>query len=228
MTVAIQIKVWDKPTRLFHWLTVVLLAGLWWTAEQAYMEWHQVLAYSVMVLILFRLLWGWFGSETARFRHFVKSPRRVLAYTRQLLVTGIKPHIGHNPLGGYMVIGLLVLLMIQLVSGLFASDEVFTEGPLYSSVSAATSQWLTWLHKWNFNLILACSGIHVVAVIGHRVAGDKLIGAMFTGTRHWHETPSQVPPSQLQFTSSWIAWGLLLVIAFPIAYLLIWPVVEWM
>ncbi|WP_168195149.1 cytochrome b/b6 domain-containing protein [Shewanella sp. SNU WT4] len=217
------IKVWDKPTRLFHWLTIGLLASLWWTADQALMDWHQVLAYSLMVLVVFRIIWGCFGSETSRFSHFVKSPIRVMNYSRQILTSGIKPHLGHNPLGGYMVIGILTLLTIQLATGLFASDEVFTEGPLYASVSAQTASWLTWLHKWNFNLILACSAVHVLAVGIHRLKGDALIGAMITGSRQWHDKQPH-----LQFKSSWLAWGLIILLAVPIGYGLIWPVVEWM
>lgn len=176
----IKLKVWDLPTRVFHWGTVTLLGALWWSAEEGEMQWHQIFAYSLMVLILFRLVWGFIGSDTSRFSHFVKSPQDVLRYVKQ----PNRASLGHNPLGGYMVVTMMLILLVQLTSGLFATDEIFTEGPLYSFVSDDVSSTLTWLHKMNFNMLLVLAALHILAVIAHGIKGDKLVGAMITGYKH--------------------------------------------
>ena len=163
-----KIKVWDFPTRFFHWAMVSLVGGLWWTAEIGEMQWHQILAYLLMTLIIFRLIWGFIGSDTAKFTHFFVAPKKVIAYAK----AQPKPKsIGHNPLGGYMVILLLSIIMLQLISGLFATDDIFTEGPLMHLVSSDTAGWLTWLHKTNFNIILAMAAIHIIAVVVHVAKG---------------------------------------------------------
>jgi len=176
-----KIKVWDFPTRFFHWAMVLLLVSLWWTAENGEMQWHQVCAYLLMVLVVFRLAWGFLGSETSLFKQFLVSPKRVVQYTLQQP----KPNsIGHNPLGGYMVVLLLTLIILQLGTGLFATDDVFTEGPLMYLVSSDTASWLTWLHKNNFNLIIAMSAVHILAVAVHLLKGENLIKAMFSGYKN--------------------------------------------
>jgi len=176
-----KIKVWDFPTRFFHWAMVCLLGGLWWTADIGEMQWHQVCAYVLMTLIGFRLVWGLVGSETSQFKNFTVLPKQAMDY----VFKQPKPNsIGHNPLGGYMVILLLSLLVAQLVSGLFATDGIFTEGPLSYLVSSDTAGWLTWLHKTNFNIILAMVVIHVIAVLVHMVKGENLLKAMFSGYKY--------------------------------------------
>ncbi|MEJ6121499.1 cytochrome b/b6 domain-containing protein [Vibrio sp. 2-Bac 85] len=173
-----KIKVWDFSTRFFHWAMVLLLVGLWWTAENGEMQWHQICAYLLMTLILFRLIWGFWGSETALFKQFIVSPKQVISYT----LKEPKPKtLGHNPLGGYMVVVLLSLIALQLGTGLFATDEIFTEGPLVSLVSSDTANWLTWVHKNNFNIIIAMAAVHILAVVVHLLKGENLINAMFTG-----------------------------------------------
>ncbi len=216
-------KVWDLPVRLFHWLMVTLLGLLWWSAEVGEMQWHQVFAYSLMALLLFRIVWGFIGSDTARFSHFLHHPLTVLQYAKTTLSRGVKGHHGHNPLGGYMVLVLLVCLAVQLVSGLFATDEVFTEGPLVSMVSSDTASWLTWLHKRNFDLLLILAGVHVLAVLWHLLKGDKLLGAMVTGRRRSDEINVN---SDISFAPLWKAAILLLLVALPVAYLLLWPAIQ--
>lgn len=218
--IKLNIRVWDSPTRFFHWSMIGLLAGLWWTASMGEMQWHQILGYVLLDLILCRLIWGWIGSDTARFSFFVVSPKKALMY----LLTKHKANtpLGHNPIGGYMVVVLLLLLSIQLVSGLFATDDIFTEGPLYQYVSNGTSAWLTWLHKNNFNLILAFSGMHVFAVFVHLFKGDNLMTAMFTGKKE--VSKSEAHP--LNFTHALVALGLFLMIGMVIFYCWILPVLP--
>ncbi|QDE30429.1 MULTISPECIES: cytochrome b/b6 domain-containing protein [Shewanella] len=215
-----KIKVWDIPTRLFHWVMVCLFGGLWWTADIGEMQWHQVLAYLLMTLIAFRLIWGFVGSETAKFSDFFVSPKKVIAYVK----AQPKPvSLGHNPLGGYMVIALLSLLVLQLITGLFATDDIFTEGPLMYLVSSDTAGWLTWLHKTNFNLILGLAVIHIIAVIAYVIKGDNILKAMFTGYKYVSE---QVSSPKLR--SPWIALAIGLVIFAFIWWLLLEPVVSYL
>jgi cytochrome b len=215
-----KVKVWDFPTRLFHWAMVSLLASLWWTADIGEMQWHQVLAYVLMVLIVFRIVWGFVGSETSQFRQFFVSPKKVIDYT----LTEPKPRsLGHNPLGGYMVVALLSLLLVQLTTGLFATDEIFTEGPLIYLVSADTASWLTWLHKTNFNIILAFAAIHVLAVIVHVIKGDNILKAMFSGYKQVNEPV--VPP---RLRPIWLAFILGVAIFTLIWWLLLEPVVRFL
>ncbi|MGX9463492.1 cytochrome b/b6 domain-containing protein [Shewanella sp. A14] len=215
-----KIKVWDFPTRLFHWTMVCLLGGLWGTAEIGEMQWHQILAYLLMSLIIFRLIWGFIGSETAKFHDFLLSPKKVITYAK----AHPKPaSLGHNPLGGYMVIALLSLLVVQLTTGLFATDEIFTEGPLMYLVSSDTAGWLTWLHKTNFNFILGFAAIHIIAVILHVVKGDNILKAMFSGYKQVNE--QMVSPN---LRSPWLALLIFSVILGCIWWLLLEPVVSFL
>ncbi|WMB71920.1 cytochrome b/b6 domain-containing protein [Shewanella oncorhynchi] len=223
----VKIKVWDLPTRIFHWGMVCLLALLWWSADAGEMQWHQIFAYSLLILIGFRILWGLIGSDTARFSHFVHQPKVVLDYLRSIRTKGMSVVLGHNPIGGYMVIALIGIISLQLVTGLFATDDIFTEGPLYSYVSSDTSGFLTWLHKTNFNLILLLSAIHVLAVIIHAMKGDKLVGAMISGYKKVSKVAfSSSAKSELRFKSEWLALVLFTVCAAVVFGYLMWPIVQ--
>lgn len=180
-----EVPVWDWPVRLFHWSLVLLLAGSWASAEAGpeFMVWHIRCGYGVMVLLVFRLLWGIWGSASARFAGFVRGPRAVFVYARAWFSRSPKHYLGHNPLGAWMVVLLLLMLSLQVASGLFANDDIFTEGPLYPLVSKDTSDLLTTLHKWNFNLLLAGAAVHVGAVLLYWWRGENLIKAMFTGSK---------------------------------------------
>ncbi|AZG74249.1 cytochrome b/b6 domain-containing protein [Shewanella livingstonensis] len=215
-----KIKVWDFPTRLFHWTMVCLLSGLWWTADIGEMQWHMVLAYLLMTLIAFRLIWGFFGSETSKFSGFFVSPKKVIAYAK----SHPKPlSLGHNPLGGYMVIVLLSILVLQLTTGLFTTDDIFTEGPLMHLVSSETAGWLTWLHKTNFNIILAMTAVHIIAVVVHVVKGDNILKAMFSG---YKQVNQQLRSPILR--SSWLALVIVSVIFAFVWWWLLEPVVSYL
>ncbi|WKE66481.1 cytochrome b/b6 domain-containing protein [Gallaecimonas kandeliae] len=205
-------KVWDGFVRLYHWAQLGLLGGCWWTAEQGDMVWHQWLAMTLMALWGARLYWGFAGSGSARFGQFLKGPRQALAFGRDLFKGRGKGVAGHNPLGGWMVVALLLSLGVQLGTGLFANDEIFTEGPLYGWVSGETSDWLTRLHHLNFNLLLALAAVHVLAVLGHSLRGDRLVPAMVTGRKAGvAEAPRlKAPwPAWLVFAGLWglLYWG---------------------
>ena len=117
-----RVRVWDAPTRLFHWSVVVLIFISWLSADKGYMTVHLWSGLSLLALLLFRLGWGLMGTTTARFSDFLHSPREILAYLRTQARGGRPLHAGHNPAGGVMVVVLLAALAAQVATGLFAND----------------------------------------------------------------------------------------------------------
>jgi cytochrome b len=173
-------KIWDGAVRIFHWSQVVLLAGLWFTAEQEWYGLHMTLAYVLAAVLLSRVVWGFIGSDNARFGHFLKSPNQVWQWLRQQP----KPMAtGHNPLSGYMVLSLILLLLLQFVTGLMTTDEILTEGPLVALVPPDWVSIASSIHKLNINLILALVAVHIAAALWHQWRGDKVIHAMLTGKK---------------------------------------------
>jgi cytochrome b len=202
------VKVWDLPTRLFHWTLVALMIVQWLTAEESStMGYHVWGGYAVLALVLFRLIWGFVGSETARFSDFVRGPDAALEYVRALL-RGETPHyLGHNPLGAWSIVAMLVLLLVQAGTGLFANDDILIEGPLYAWVSKDTSDWLTTIHKLNFNLLLLVIAVHLSAVLFYLlVKRENLIHPMLSGRKH-------LPPERLhsapRIVSPWLGLAVL-------------------
>ena len=190
-----KIRVWDLPTRLFHWLLVLLLGVSWATGKTGgnAMQYHLWSGYAVLTLVVFRVLWGLIGSETARFSQFLRGPGTVLAYVRKLFVRSSGSSVGHNPLGGWMVAAMLVALLVQTGTGLFANDDIATEGPLYKLISKDLSDLLTNVHKGSFNVLLALAAIHIAAIIFYFVyKRDDLVRPMFTGKKMVSE--DVVPP----------------------------------
>ena len=176
----VRIVVWDLPTRLFHWALVALIAFSWWSAEEEHVEWHMWSGYAVLTLLLFRLLWGLFGSSTARFANFIKGPAAVMAYLRD--TRGWRA-IGHSPIGALSVIALLGLTFLQAATGLFNSDnDGLYEGPLAPLVSFDVADAAHDLHELVFNLLLVFIGLHIAALLFYRlVLGKKLVGPMISG-----------------------------------------------
>jgi cytochrome b len=179
------VKVWDLPTRLFHWTLVLLMVLQWWSAENSEtMDYHMWGGYAVLVLVLFRLVWGLVGSETARFSSFVRGPGAALAYFKALSRGETPLYLGHNPMGAWSIVALLTLLLIQAGTGLFANDDIMVEGPLYGWVSKGTSDWLTSVHRLNFNLLLLLIAVHVGAVLFYLlVKRENLVHPMLSGRK---------------------------------------------
>jgi cytochrome b len=181
--------VWDLPVRIFHWLLVAAFAGAFVTNRLgvAYFGWHELCGYAVIVLVAFRIVWGVVGTRHALFRNFVRGPRETLRYTASVLRGRPQAYPGHNPLGALMVVVLLVALGVQAILGLFGNDEIVNVGPLYGYVSDAVSLRLTSLHRHLFYWIAAAIGLHVAAVVAHRVLhGERLVKAMITGRKPAH------------------------------------------
>jgi cytochrome b len=135
-------------------------------------------------LIVFRIFWGFAGSTHARFASFLKGPVAALHFASRLVSRKAVPQVGYNPLGGWMVIALLISLALQAISGLFANDNLATEGPLAALVSLEISDRLSLFHRWNLKLLLVLAGVHIAASLYHWLAmKDDLIVAMFTGVK---------------------------------------------
>ena len=194
-----RVKVWDGWIRLVHWGIVVLIGVSWWTMRTNRAELHYLSGYAVLTLLLFRLAWGVAGSDTARFARFLRSPVAALRHLSHLRRREPDTEIGHNAAGGWMVLVLLGLLLVQAASGLFANHEpgmtYDAHGPLALRVSDSTSAWLTGIHHRNFYLILAAAGLHVLAVLAYRVLkGQDLVRPMLTGFK---SLPARLAPPRM-------------------------------
>ena len=183
--------VWDLPVRLVHWLIVLAVAGSWAThyAGVEWFAWHRRLGYMVLVLVAFRILWGFTGTRHARFGHFLRGPRAILDY---LLGRTTERPVGHNPVGALGVVALLGVLLVQATTGLFANDEIMNAGPFYGWIDPALSNRLTTLHRQSSDVLLVLIGVHVLAVAWH-VLGQRrpLLKAMLSGRKPAAEVPAE-------------------------------------
>lgn len=179
------VRVWDLPTRVFHWLLVACIAGLMLTAylPGSWIDWHARLGYAVLALLLFRIVWGLIGGRWSRFSSFVYAPGSLMAYLRG------RPDpehvVGHTPLGALSVFAMLLALAAQVGSGLVSDDEIAFQGPLNHLVSSATGLTVTWYHKdvgqW---LLVGLIGLHVAAILFYALhRKDNLAAAMVLGDK---------------------------------------------
>lgn len=180
----LAVRIWDLPTRLFHWTLALLVVAAFITVNLGgpWLRWHFLIGYTILTLLAFRLCWGLFGARHARFAHFVAGPRTLLAYLRGVPAAAGRP--GHNPLGAWSVVAMLGVLAFQVGTGLFANDDIASEGPLAKLVSRATSEWLTSLHRFNDAVIIGLVALHVAAIVYYRWRRhEDLIGPMITGDK---------------------------------------------
>ncbi|HEX7855219.1 MAG TPA: cytochrome b/b6 domain-containing protein [Sphingobium sp.] len=161
---SVRAKVWDGPTRLFHWLLVILLAISWWS-HPMHMDWHRDSGLAILALIIFRCIWGFAGATTARFKHFLRGPEAIARYLGQLWNRDPVKHVGHNPLGGWSVALMLAGLSTQVVSGLFSVDiDGLESGPLSDRVDFETGRWFAVVHGLSFTFLEILIGTHLCAV----------------------------------------------------------------
>jgi cytochrome b len=170
--------VWDLPVRLVHWLLASLIAFSWWSVNYHHTDWHIWSGIAILTLLIFRFLWGLFGSSTARFGHFVRGPSHVLRYIR-----GEWSGIGHTPLGALSVVAMFAAVAVQVGLGLISQDpDGLYLGPLSGLVSSDTSDKARDLHELWFNVILGLIVLHLAAVAFYRLRlGQKLTNPMITG-----------------------------------------------
>jgi len=179
-----RVRVWDFPTRLFHWALVALLVAAYVTAESGELEWHLRAGYCVLALLLFRVVWGFVGSDTARFSHFVRGPRAVWHHLRGFFGSAPDVAVGHNPAGGWAVLAILLVLCVQVGTGLFADDDISEAGPFAQYVERPTRRFLTGLHDQSFNVLLGLAALHVAAIVAYWVVRrHNLVWPMVTGVK---------------------------------------------
>jgi cytochrome b len=184
--------VWDYPLRATHWMLVLTVAGAWAThyAGTRWFAWHLWFGYATLVLVVFRVVWGFLGTRHARFAAFVRGPRGLIAYLRSRPLPATP---GHNPLGALSILAMLAALLFQASTGLFANDEIASAGPFYGWILPATSNRITGLHELNSNLVLSLVALHLCAIAWYRrVERRPLLRAMITGRK----PASEVPPAE--------------------------------
>lgn len=171
--------VWDLPVRLFHWSIVALIALSWWSAKNGFDDVHFWSGYALLFALVFRILWGFAGSSTARFATFVRGPSAVRAYLRE----GSHGQAGHSPVGALSVLAMLLALLVQIATGLIQiDDEDFIEGPLSGLVGFDTAVLAHEVHEASFNVLLALIALHLLALAYyHLVRRRSLIPPMVTG-----------------------------------------------
>lgn len=212
------IRVWDLPTRLFHWALVACIVALVVTGYSggATMNWHARIGYAVLTLLLFRLAWGVVGGHWSRFARFLYSPRSIIAYLRG------RAHpdhlIGHNPLGATSVFAMLAFLLLQVATGLVGDDEISFTGPLNRFVASSKGLAATWYHKrvgqW---ILVALVLLHVAAVLYYLVRrGDNLIRPMIHGRK---VVDGAVPESRDSAASRLLALAILAACGGAVAWL---------
>lgn len=188
-----SVRAWDLPTRAFHWLLVILIANAWLSYRYSdavgdyLMKWHRWSGYAVLVLLVFRLIWGLVGSSTSRFAAFLVWPWTSLGYALDLVRGRTRHYLGHNPLGTWMILLLLALVATQATLGLFTVEhnDSGADGPLYrlvgEDVVKVLSRWHRWLYYW---LLLPAIAAHITAnVLYGAIKRDPLIQAMVTGRK---------------------------------------------
>ncbi len=212
------VRIWDLPTRLFHWLLVGGIGFSWFSAETGgnWMVWHERSGMFLLALVLFRIIWGFIGSDTARFSQFITSPAKAVQHLRELKNKSTAFHAGHNPLGAWMVVALLAVVLVQGVTGLFATDDIMTEGPLIGLVSGSTAESLTSIHHFTFNIILLLAAAHIAAVMFYRFyKRTNLIKTMVVGKADW---PAEQPqPVGMVFKPAWLG-----LVVFSVTYALVY------
>ena len=183
----VTVRVWDLPTRCFHWLLAACVfgsIGSAWVGGNA-MAWHFRLGYAVFALLAFRLVWGVVGGHWSRFARFTYAPATVMRYLRGASAPHEHHEVGHNPLGAFSVFAVLALLAVQVGTGLFADDEIANTGPLQPLVSNASSLALTrWHRGYGQWLIIGLVGLHIGAILYYLLRQQRnLIGPMVTGDK---------------------------------------------
>ena len=176
------IRVWDLPIRLFHWLLVLCIAGSLISVNLGgnAIEWHAYFGYSILTLLVFRLIWGFIGSRHARFSSFLPTRLAILQYLQ-----GTSPRLlGHNPIGALSVFALLFVLSVQVFTGLFVDDEIAFQGPLAKYVPNFVVSFLSEIHEGNQVIIYTLIGIHVFAIWFYKkYKGENLVKPMLTGDK---------------------------------------------
>jgi cytochrome b len=211
----LPMRVWDLPVRLFHWIVVALIICSYVTDRMNWIQLHLVSGFTMLAMLLFRLVWGLVGSDTARFSSFLRSP---IAGLRHLAAFGRREpddQIGHNEAGGWMVLVMLLLLAVQVGTGLFSNNDGSVQGPLAQFVGKDGSDWFSSIHAMNFNILLGVIGLHILAILAYAVIKKHdLVRPMFTGKKR---LPAATPAPRM-------ASSILAAVIFAVAAIAAWAI----
>ncbi|MGL4635540.1 MAG: cytochrome b/b6 domain-containing protein [Beijerinckiaceae bacterium] len=219
-----SVKAWDWPTRAFHWTLVFCVISAWASFKLAdrigdpTLVWHRWNGYAILVLVVFRIIWGFAGSSTSRFTAFVTWPWTALRYGLDLFSDKKRHFLGHNPMGSWMILMLLSALLIQGGLGLFSLEHnELVAGPLKRLIAHETSEKVTKLHVQGINVIFALVAMHITAnVLYGWLKKDKLIKAMVTGEKPaeaYEDAPEMTPVSNVTLRAA-VCLGAAIVIVF--------------
>jgi len=211
-----RVAIWDLPTRLFHWTLVVLFVVLWITGTRGPLDLHMAVGEVVLAMLAFRVAWGFFGSRHSRFADFVVGAREARAHLAEIFAVAIHgpqaarggaPHAGHTRLGGWMILALLALMALEATTGLFATDDIMTEGPLNHLVSGAAGRFLTMIHSGAFNVLMTLIVVHVAAAFFYLIRKrENLIVPLISGRAR---LPAEAAALEGKLASPWRALLLL-------------------
>ena len=178
-----RVRVWDWSIRVFHWVLVLMIAGMWWTAEQGYMQWHKWLGARLTGLLVYRLVWGIVGPKTARLHTLIPRVSALVDYLKSLRTSKHRRSFGHSPLGGLAVLTLLGLLWVQTGTGLFSVDvNGLASGWFGHWISFDLGRNIADIHEQVFDLLLAMIGLHLLAIAGYAIfLRTNLVTPMITG-----------------------------------------------
>ena len=216
-----QHLIWDLPLRLFHWLLVLSILGSWYTSNQdnGLIEYHLLIGYFTLGLIIFRIFWGFLGTKHAKFINFFPSANKIIQYIQSFNQPKPLHYAGHNPLGSLMVFFMLTTILLQAVSGLFMDDDIFTTGPYSGSIDAKVESIFVYIHRNGFNVMLGAIALHISAVVFYeRVKKQALVSAIITGKKS-----SKMVNKKDSITHSKI--GLAIFISIIVAVFIYWLVV---
>ena len=220
LTSSQSLQIWDLPVRIFHWSLVILFIVAYVTNSLGpnYFTYHLWSGYAIIVLVLFRIIWGLVGTYHARFINFVRNPLTTTKYALSVFKKNDPHHLGHNPLGAVMVVALLLAMLVQAVTGLFGNDEIFNTGPLYAYISDELSLQLTSLHRQLFYWILGAVILHIAAVFLHVwFKRDNIIKAMFTGKKNAKDSADA---NIISSSKIWLAVAIIIIISLLLAWII--------
>lgn len=176
----VKIRLWDLPTRLFHWLFAAAVLGAIATDLLDNITWHSYCGYTALVLVVFRMIWGFVGPHHARFSSFVPSLSGLKAFLKDQTLSPL----GHNPLGALSVIAMLLIVLVQATSGLFTDDEISFQGPLSKFLSEDMVKFMNQIHSTNHVLVYGIITLHLIAIIYYqKIKKNNLIGPMVYGDK---------------------------------------------
>lgn len=179
-----KVLVWDLPIRLFHWLTVALLVVLYVTERLNWIGWHVRAGQILLGLVIFRLIWGMVGSETARFTHFIASPKKAVQHCKRMVRREPDTGIGHNAAGGWMVLLIIALLLIQCLTGVIINNDIANEGGWTEMIPASVADAISSSHAWLWDVLLAAIAVHIAAIATYAIAKrHNLLIPMLTGRK---------------------------------------------